>query len=117
MPLHTGDQTVAELTAGDQGDDGVQRGGFIVVLQAEQQRFGLVVDDVLDTQEIVVKPLGRHLKNLPLYAGATILGRVTIGRGATIGGNIWLTRSVPAGSHVSQASAQHEPGGAGRVVQ
>jgi two-component system chemotaxis sensor kinase CheA len=50
------------------------RGGFIVVLQAEQHRFGLVVDDVLDTQEIVVKPLGRHLKNIPLYAGATILG-------------------------------------------
>jgi two-component system chemotaxis sensor kinase CheA len=53
-------------------DDG--RGGFIVVLQAEQQRFGVVVDDVLDTQEIVVKPLGRHLKGIPVYAGATILG-------------------------------------------
>jgi two-component system chemotaxis sensor kinase CheA len=51
-----------------------ERGGFIVVLQAEQQRFGLVVDDVLDTQEIVVKPLGRHLKGIPAYAGATILG-------------------------------------------
>ncbi len=50
------------------------RGGFIVVLHAEQQRFGLVVDDVLDTQEIVVKPLGRHLKGIPVYAGATILG-------------------------------------------
>jgi two-component system chemotaxis sensor kinase CheA len=32
------------------------------------------VDDVLDTQEIVVKPLGRHLKGIPIYAGATILG-------------------------------------------
>jgi two-component system chemotaxis sensor kinase CheA len=51
-----------------------ERGGFIVVLHAEQQRFGLVVDDVLDTQEIVVKPLGRHLKGIPVYAGATILG-------------------------------------------
>ncbi len=49
-------------------------GGFIVVVHAEQQRFGLVVDDVLDTQEIVVKPLGRHLKGIPVYAGATILG-------------------------------------------
>jgi two-component system chemotaxis sensor kinase CheA len=61
---------VGETEAGE--DDG--RGGFIVVLQAEQQRFGLVVDDVLDTQEIVVKPLGRHLKGIPVYAGATILG-------------------------------------------
>jgi serine O-acetyltransferase len=41
-----------------------------------------------------------------IYAGATILGRVTIGRGATIGGNVWLTRSVPAGSHVTQASSR-----------
>ena len=38
-----------------------------------------------------------------IYAGATILGRVSIGRGSTIGGNVWLTRSVPAGSNVSQA--------------
>ncbi|WP_153146387.1 serine O-acetyltransferase EpsC [Dechloromonas sp. H13] len=52
-----------------------------------------------------------------VYAGATILGRITIGRGSSIGGNVWLTRSVPPGSHVSQASLQHEPGGAGRVAQ
>lgn len=52
-----------------------------------------------------------------VYAGATILGRITIGAGSSIGGNVWLTRSVPPGSHVSQASLQHEPGGAGRVAQ
>lgn len=43
-----------------------------------------------------------------IYAGATILGRVTIGRGATIGGNVWLTRSVPAGANVTQASSQQD---------
>lgn len=43
-----------------------------------------------------------------IYAGATILGRVTVGRGSTIGGNVWLTRSVPPGSHVTQAQSQHE---------
>ncbi|MBS1161098.1 MAG: serine acetyltransferase [Proteobacteria bacterium] len=52
-----------------------------------------------------------------VYAGATILGRITIGHGSSIGGNVWLTRSVPPGSHVSQASVKQEPGGAGRVVQ
>ena len=52
-----------------------------------------------------------------VYAGATILGRITIGRGSSIGGNVWLTRSVPAGSNVSQASLQHDPGGAGRISQ
>jgi serine O-acetyltransferase len=38
-----------------------------------------------------------------IYAGATILGRTTIGKGAIIGGNVWLTHSVPPGSHVLQA--------------
>lgn len=58
-------------------------------LQKGQPRHPIVEDDVV------------------IYAGATVLGRVTIGRGATIGGNVWLTRSVPPGSHVTQASLQH----------
>ncbi|MCE4538634.1 serine O-acetyltransferase [Pelomonas sp. P7] len=41
-----------------------------------------------------------------IYAGATVLGRVTIGRGAVIGGNVWLTRSVAPGSVVTQADTQ-----------
>jgi two-component system chemotaxis sensor kinase CheA len=47
---------------------------FIVVLQADGQQFGLVVDQVLNTQEIVVKPLGQQIKGVGVYAGATILG-------------------------------------------
>jgi two-component system chemotaxis sensor kinase CheA len=46
----------------------------IVVLQAEDRQFGLVVDGISDTQEIVVKPLGKQLKSLNCYAGATIMG-------------------------------------------
>ena len=46
----------------------------IVVLQAEDRQFGLVVDGINDTQEIVVKPLGKTLKSLNCYAGATIMG-------------------------------------------
>ncbi|MFN7994818.1 MAG: chemotaxis protein CheW [Bryobacteraceae bacterium] len=46
----------------------------IVVLQAEDRQFGLVVDGINDTQEIVVKPLGKQLKGLTTYAGATIMG-------------------------------------------
>lgn len=49
-------------------------GAGIVVLQAEDQQFGLVVDAIMDTQEIVVKPLSKQFKGLTLYAGATILG-------------------------------------------
>lgn len=50
----------------------------IVVLQAEDQQFGLVVDTINDTQEIVVKPLDHYLKGLPVFAGATIMGDGTI---------------------------------------
>ena len=46
----------------------------IVVLQADDQRFGLVVEDINDTEEIVVKPLSKQLKSIPVYAGATIMG-------------------------------------------
>jgi serine O-acetyltransferase len=44
-----------------------------------------------------------------IYAGATILGRITIGRGSAIGGNVWLTRSVPAGSNITQAQMLATP--------
>ena len=53
----------------------------------------------------------RHPKledEVVIYAGATILGRVTIGSGSVIGGNVWLTRSVPPGSHVSQATTRDD---------
>ena len=46
----------------------------IVVVQSEGRQFGLVVDSIFDTQEIVVKPLGKQLKGLSVYAGATIMG-------------------------------------------
>jgi serine O-acetyltransferase len=46
--------------------------------------------------------------DVTIYAGATILGRITIGRGSTIGGNVWLTRGVPPGTRVSQAQARHD---------
>ncbi|MCH9680733.1 MAG: chemotaxis protein CheW [Deltaproteobacteria bacterium] len=46
----------------------------IIVLQADDQLFGLVVDEINDTQEIVVKPLQKRLKDIPLYAGATVMG-------------------------------------------
>ena len=57
-------------------------------LQKGMPRHPLVEDDVV------------------IYAGATILGRVTIGQGSTIGGNVWVTSDVPAGASVTQASLQ-----------
>ncbi|HTV56675.1 MAG TPA: chemotaxis protein CheA, partial [Terriglobia bacterium] len=46
----------------------------IVVLQADERSFGVVVDEVNDTEEIVVKPLGKHLKGIETFSGATIMG-------------------------------------------
>jgi two-component system chemotaxis sensor kinase CheA len=46
----------------------------IVVLQADERQFGLVVDEINDTEEIVVKPLGKQLKGIKTFAGATIMG-------------------------------------------
>jgi serine O-acetyltransferase len=43
-----------------------------------------------------------------IYAGATVLGRITIGAGSTIGGNVWLTQSVAPGSNVSQAQTRSD---------
>jgi serine O-acetyltransferase len=58
------------------------------------------------------KGLPRHPiveDDVVIYAGATILGRVTLGKGATIGGNVWITDDVPPGASVSQASLQNAP--------
>jgi serine O-acetyltransferase len=60
----------------------------------------------VDEHGALVKGNARHPiveDDVIIYAGATILGRITIGRGSTIGGNVWLTHSVPPGSNISQA--------------
>jgi serine O-acetyltransferase len=66
------------------GDDGHLRKSYL--------RHPIVEDDVV------------------IYAGATILGRITIGRGSSIGGNVWLTESVPPGSRITQAKTQTTEG-------
>jgi len=59
----------------------------------------------------LVKGRARHPiveDDVVIYAGATILGRVAIGRGSTIGGNVWITRDIPPGSRIAQAQARVE---------
>ena len=75
----------------------------IIVLQAEDRQFGLAVDKINDTQEIVVKPLGKQLKGVSCYAGATIMGD---GRVALILDVLGLARSsgLSAESHPQAAS-------------
>jgi serine O-acetyltransferase len=64
-----------------------------------------------DDDGILVKGNARHPiveDDVVIYAGATILGRITIGCGSTIGGNVWLTHSVPPGSNITQAHVRSE---------
>jgi serine O-acetyltransferase len=65
----------------------------------------------LDEDGNPIKGIPRHPileDDVVVYSGATILGRVTIGRGAVIGGNVWLTRDVPAGAFLVQSRARQE---------
>ena len=62
------------LGVGEAFDGGEDVAAFVVVLDAGGRNVGLVVDNVLDTEEIVVKPLSDSLRNVPAYSGATILG-------------------------------------------
>jgi two-component system chemotaxis sensor kinase CheA len=48
---------------------------FVVVLRLDHMTYGLVVDQIVSNEEIVVKPLGRHLRTVPYYSGATLLGQ------------------------------------------
>lgn len=62
-----------------------------------------------DGEGTLVKGNARHPiveDDVVIYAGATILGRVTIGRGSVIGGNVWLTHSVPPGTSVAQGKVR-----------
>ncbi|MCC8962955.1 serine acetyltransferase [Bradyrhizobium sp. Pear76] len=67
-----------------------------------------------DDEGLVIKGDARHPiveDDVVIYAGATILGRITIGRGSTIGGNVWLTKDVPPNSIVTQATARNSSSG------
>lgn len=72
----------------------------------------------VDANGVIIKGAPRHPiieDDVVIYAGATILGRITIGKGSSIGGNVWLTRSVPPNSRIAQAQVRNEvfDGGAG----
>ncbi|BCS87081.1 serine O-acetyltransferase EpsC [Pseudodesulfovibrio sediminis] len=61
--------------------------------------------------ERLIKGLPRHPiveDDVTIYSGATILGRVTIGKKAVIGGNVWITRDVPAGAQIVQSRAMQQ---------
>jgi two-component system chemotaxis sensor kinase CheA len=76
----------------------------IAVMQVDQQRFGLMVDRVLNNEEIVVKPLGQRVKQVGLYSGATVLGDGTV---ALILDIQAIARRALPNDTVALAEAQH----------
>ncbi len=82
----------------------------IVVLQADERIFGLVVDEILDTEEIVVKPLGKQLKSLDAFAGATIMGDGAVALILDVLGLSHRAGLAAVSRRVAEAEAA-EPGG------
>lgn len=65
----------------------------------------------LDAEGNPIKGIPRHPileDDVIVYSNATILGRITIGKGATVGGNIWVTEDVPAGARIVQRKTKDE---------
>ena len=85
-----------EAGPAESGVAAVRESVNVVVLEAEGRRFGLVVDEVNDTEEIVVKPLSKQLKTINIYAGATIMGD----------GKVALILDVPGLAHGARVLAQ-----------
>jgi two-component system chemotaxis sensor kinase CheA len=63
-----------KLLAMDVGAGSEPENGFIVVTQVGNQTFGIVVDGVFHTEEIVVKPMSTKLRHITMFSGNTILG-------------------------------------------
>jgi two-component system chemotaxis sensor kinase CheA len=81
----------------------------IVVVQADDRQFGMVVDAIHDTEEIVVKPLQKQLKGVAAFAGATIMGD---GRVALILDVVGLAKRAHVVTGVrGRALAEKPPGG------
>jgi serine O-acetyltransferase len=80
----------------------------------------------LGAKSFPLDPSGRLIRGIPrhpiveddviIYSEATVLGRITIGRGSIIGGNVWLTHSVPPNSRVSQAGVRESDYGDGSGI-
>jgi two-component system chemotaxis sensor kinase CheA len=86
----------------------------IVVLQADDRQFGLVVDAIHDTEEIVVKPLQKQLKGIAAFAGATIMGD---GRVALILDVLGIAQRSHVVSGVRGRALADKPGAAAEAVK
>ena len=94
---------ITEMAHSETGIDihpGAEIGGYFTI----DHGTGVVIGETW-----IIKGIPRHPileDNVIVYSNATILGRITIGQGATVGGNIWVTEDVPAGARIVQTKAK-----------
>jgi two-component system chemotaxis sensor kinase CheA len=82
--------------------------GFIVVTQVGSQTFGIVVDGVFHTEEIVVKPMSSRLRHIPLFSGNTILGDGSVIMIIDPNGIVAAVGAGVAATQEARASAESE---------
>ena len=87
------------------GDDEIQDDAFIVVVQAGSTTFGIIVDRVFDTEEIVVKPVSPILRHVRVFSGNTILGDGSVVMILDLNGVAELAGDIHAGGAAAQATA------------
>ncbi|MFN8169637.1 MAG: chemotaxis protein CheW [Candidatus Nanopelagicales bacterium] len=86
----------------------------IVVLSSDHAQFGLVVEDIQDTQEIVVQPLSRQVKHVDVFAGATITGDGKVSLILDVSGLAQRATADPAQVSSQRAATHDAAAGAGR---
>jgi two-component system, chemotaxis family, sensor kinase CheA len=92
-------------------------GHYLAVLEAEGCRYGLVVDDLMSPEEIVVKPLSPVLREIGLFSGATVLGNGTLALILDIGATAARAGVKPVEEEIGdvEASESNKTKGAGRA--
>lgn len=111
LPLIRLSKVVGTGAADNAPADGAPAVTNIIVIESGRLRYGLVVDRLHDSEEIVVKPLGRHLKGIKTFAGATVLGDGEIALILDAGGV-----AVRGGLQTSQSSDNTRAGAQSQVV-
>jgi chemotaxis protein histidine kinase CheA len=106
-PITALSQEVIGLLTTTEKKVGEARNVNIVVLQADERQFGLVVDDINDTEEIVVKPLRKQLNAVKTFAGSSIMGD---GKVALILDVLGLARRASVVSEDHEAAAEQQAG-------
>jgi two-component system chemotaxis sensor kinase CheA len=94
---------LATLLKVNERDAGEAENGFIVITQVGSQLFGIVVDGVFHTEEIVVKPMSSKLRHIPVFCGNTILGDGTVIMIIDPNG---VAHSIGSAATVQQAAAE-----------